>query len=114
MIFERKRIADRYRSEGQGKSAEIRGKKERELKVIESEAYKKTQEVMGGGDAKATAIYAEAYNRDRELYKFLRTMETNKTTIDKQSWLMLSTGADVFRYLQSANAGGPAPRAAKH
>jgi membrane protease subunit HflC len=114
MISERKRIADRYRSEGQGKSAEIRGKKERELKVIESEAYKKTQEIMGGGDAKATAIYAEAYNRDRELYKFLRTMETYKTTIDKQSWLMLSTGADVFRYLQSANAGGPALRAAKH
>ena len=60
MISERKRIADRYRSEGQGKSAEIRGKKERELKVIESEAYKKTQEVMGGGDAQATAIYAAA------------------------------------------------------
>ena len=111
MISERKRIADRYRSEGQGKSAEIRGKKERELKVIESE---KTQEVMGGGDAKATAIYAEAYNRDRELYKFLRTMETYKTTIDKQSWLMLSTGADVFRYLQSATATGAPPRAAKH
>ena len=47
MISERKRIADRYRSEGQGKSAEIRGKKERELKVIESEAYRKTQEIMG-------------------------------------------------------------------
>jgi len=39
----------------------IRGKKERELKVIESEAYKKTQEVMGGGDAQATGIYAAAY-----------------------------------------------------
>ena len=47
MISERKRIADRHRSEGQGKSAEIRGKKERELKGIESEAYRKTQEIMG-------------------------------------------------------------------
>ena len=54
MISERKRIADRHRSEGQGKSAEIRGKKERELKVIESEAYRKTQEIMGRGDAEAT------------------------------------------------------------
>jgi membrane protease subunit HflC len=114
MISERKRIADRYRSEGQGKSAETRGKKERELKVIESEAYKKTQEIMGRGDAEATAIYAGAYNRDRELYKFLRTMETYKTTIDKQSWLVLSTNAEVFRYLQSASAAGAAPRAAKH
>jgi membrane protease subunit HflC len=111
MISERKRIADRHRSEGQGKSAEVRGKKERELKVIESEAYRKTQEIMGRGDAEAAAIYADAFNRNRELYRFLRTMDTYRTTIDKDSWLVLSTGADLFRYLQSPGAGGPAPKA---
>ena len=110
MISERKRIADRHRSEGQGKSAEIRGKKERELKVIESEAYKKTQEIMGRGDAEATAIYATAYNKDRELYKFLRTMETYSSTIDKNSWLVLSTDAAIFRYLQSPTGAGKAGR----
>jgi membrane protease subunit HflC len=108
MISERKRIADRHRSEGQGKSAEIRGKKERELKVIESEAYRKTQEIMGRGDAEATGIYAAAYNRDRELYRFLRTMETYRATIDKDSWLVLSTDADLFRYLQSPGGGAGA------
>jgi membrane protease subunit HflC len=106
MISERKRIADRHRSEGQGKSSEVRGKKERELKVIESEAYRKTQETMGRGDAEATAIYAAAYNRNRELYKFLKTMETYRTTVDKDSWLVLSTSADFFRYLQSSGAQG--------
>ena len=55
------------------------------------------------------AIYADAYDRDRELYRFLRTMETYRATIDKQSWLMLSTGADLFRYLQSPS--GPPRRA---
>jgi len=110
MISERKRIADRHRSEGQGKSAEIRGKKERELKVIESEAYRKTQEIMGRGDAEAVAIYAAANNRDRELYRFLRTMETYRATIDKDSWLMLSTDADLFRYLESPRG---APEAAR-
>jgi membrane protease subunit HflC len=104
MISERKRIADRHRSEGQGKSAEIRGKKERELKVIESEAYRRTQEIMGKGDAEAAGIYSEAYNRDRELYGFLRTMETYRNTIDKDSWLVLSTNASLFRYLQSPDA----------
>ncbi|HEY2900108.1 MAG TPA: protease modulator HflC [Polyangia bacterium] len=108
MISERKRIADRHRSEGQGKSAEIRGKKERELKVIESEAYRKTQEIMGRGDAEATEIYASAYNRDRDLYRFLRTMDTYRTTIDKNSWLVLSTDADVFRYLQSTSGAATA------
>jgi membrane protease subunit HflC len=106
MISERKRIADRYRSEGQGKSAEIRGKKERELKVIESEAYKKTQEIMGRGDAEAASIYAEAYGRNRDLYRFVKSMDTYRKTIDKQTWLVLSTDADAFRYLQSQNATG--------
>jgi modulator of FtsH protease HflC len=93
MISERKRIADRHRSEGQGKSAEIRGKKERE-----------PQEIMGRGDAEAVAIYAGANNRDRELYRFLRTMDTYRATIDKDSWLMMSTDSDLFRYLQSSKA----------
>jgi membrane protease subunit HflC len=113
MISERKRIADRHRSEGQGKSAEIRGKKERELKVIESEAYRKTQEIMGRGDAEATSIYAGAYNRDRELYRFLRTMETYRSTVDKDSWLVLSTDADLFRYLQSPNTVANPGRSSK-
>jgi membrane protease subunit HflC len=104
MISERKRIADRHRSEGQGKSAEVRGKKERELKVIESEAYRKTQESMGKADAEAANIYAQAYNRNPELYRFLKTMETYHSTIDKDSWLVLSTSADAFRYLQAQNA----------
>lgn len=105
MISERKRIADRHRSEGQGKSAEIRGKKERELKVIESEAYRKTQEIMGRGDAEATAIYAEAYQRNSELYEFSKSMETYRKGIDAQSWIVLSTNSQLFRYLQSPSEG---------
>jgi membrane protease subunit HflC len=112
MISERRRIADRHRSEGQGKSSEIRGKKEREVKVIESEAYRKSQEIMGRGDAEATTIYADAYNRNRDLYKFLKSMDTYRASVDKDSWLVLSTSADAFRYLQSsagqATAGKPA------
>jgi modulator of FtsH protease HflC len=104
MISERKRIADRYRSEGQGKSAEIRGRKERELKKIESEAYRKAQEIIGKADAEATSIYASAYGRSPDLYRFLRTMETYRTTIDAKSTLLLSTDGDLYRYLRSTNA----------
>ena len=113
MMSERKRIADRHRSEGQGKSAEIRGKKERELKRIESEAYKKTQQTMGKADAEATAIYAAAYGRAPELYRFLRTLTTYKDSIDKDSWLVLSTDADVFQYLRSASGRTPGAAARK-
>jgi membrane protease subunit HflC len=102
MISERKRIADRYRSEGQGKSAEIRGKKERELRKIASEAYKKAQDILGQADAKAAATYASAYGRDKGLYQFLKSMETYRQTLDDKTTVVLSTQGELYRYLQSS------------
>ena len=100
MISERKRIAQRYRSEGQGKSAEINGKLERELKGIESEAYKEVQTIRGGADAKAADIYAQAYSTDEDFYKFVRTMEAYRTLFDKNTELVLSTEAEILSYLK--------------
>jgi modulator of FtsH protease HflC len=103
MITERKRIAEKYRSEGEGEASKIIGDKERELKSIQSAAYKTAQEIMGQADSAATAIYAEAYNRNvqsREFYRFLKTMETYKTTLSKKDWLILSTKSDFYEYLQ--------------
>ena len=102
MIAERKRIASKYRSEGDGKSAEISGQKERELKRIVSEAYRKAQEIKGKADAEATGIYAKAYNLDPEFYQFLKTLETYRAALEKDTWLILSTDSEFFKYLKSA------------
>jgi membrane protease subunit HflC len=101
MIAERKRIADKYRSEGDGRSAEILGQKERELKRIQSGAYRTAQEIKGKADAQATKIYANAYNRDPEFYQFMKTLETYRTIMDKDTWLLLSTDAEFLKYLKS-------------
>lgn len=100
MISERKRIAEKYRSEGKGKRSEIEGEKEKELKRITSEAYKKAQEIIGKADAEATNIYASAFNKDPEFYSFIQTLETYKDTIDENSWLIMSTDSDYFNYLK--------------
>ncbi|OGD29886.1 MAG: HflC protein [Candidatus Aminicenantes bacterium RBG_13_63_10] len=102
MIAERQRIASKYRSEGDGKSAEIRGQKERELKRIQSGAYKTAQEVKGKADAEATRIYAQAYNLDAEFYQFMKTLETYRTTLGKDTWLLLSTDSEFLKYLKSS------------
>lgn len=102
MISERRRVAERSRSEGQGKAAEIRGQKERELKGIQSEAYKKAQEIMGKADGESTRIYAEAYSRDPELYQFLKTMETYRKTFGPDTTLILSTDSEFFKYLRQS------------
>jgi membrane protease subunit HflC len=101
MIAERQRIAAKYRSEGDGKSAEIRGQKERELKRIQSEAYRTAQEVKGKADAEAVKIYADAYNLDVEFYQFMKTLETYRTILDKETWLFLSTDSEFLKYLDS-------------
>jgi len=107
MITERKRIADKFRSEGQGAASKILGDKGRELKKIESEAYRIAQELKGKADAEASSIYAKAYNQNsesREFYSFIKTMESYKTTLSEKDWLVLSTKSDYFKYLQKRSA----------
>lgn len=101
MIAERQRIAALYRSEGDGESAKIRGQKERELQRIQSEAYKAAQEIKGKADAEATSIYAQAYNLDPEFYQFMKTLETYRTIMDKETWMLMSTDAEFLKYLKS-------------
>lgn len=102
MISERKRIAERYRSEGAGEAARIAGEKDRELRVIESEAYRTAQEIRGKADAEAADIYAAAYNRDPEFYRFLKSMGTLEESLDADTMLLLSTDSELLRYLGSA------------
>lgn len=103
MISERKRIAERYRSEGAGEAARIAGEKEREMRVIESEAYRQAQEINGKADAAAADIYAAAYNRDPEFFRFLKSMDALKKSFDDETVLVLSTDGDLLKYLTSAN-----------
>ncbi len=100
MIAERRRAAERYRSEGRGIKADIEGKTERALKQILSEAYRKAQKIKGKADAEATKIYADAYSKDIEFYTFLKTLETYRTTVDKDTTVILTTDSDYFKYLK--------------
>lgn len=102
MISERKRIAARFRSEGEGRSAEILGNMEKELREIRSVAYRKVQEVRGKGDAEATRVYGSAYGRDPEFYAFSRTLESLKESQNKNAVLVLTTNSDYYRYLKDA------------
>jgi modulator of FtsH protease HflC len=103
MKSERFRIADEFRSEGQGEASRINGEKERELKRIQSEAFKSAEEIKGKADATAAAIYAGAYDKTaqaRNLYAFLKSMETLKQTSRKETSLIISTDSEIFKYLK--------------
>jgi len=104
MIAERKQIAERFRSEGEGESRKIEGDRERDLKEITSIAYRKSQEIKGKADAEATLIYARAFNKDPDFYSFLQTLDIYKKTMDKDTSLVLSTDSDFLRYFKSLKA----------
>jgi membrane protease subunit HflC len=100
MIAERKQIAEKFRSEGQGEARKILGEKERDLKAITSEAYRTAQEIKGRSDAEATRLYAEAFGRDPDFYSFSKTLETYSEAMDKNSSVVLSTDTEFFKYLK--------------
>ena len=98
MIAERQRVAEEFRSEGQGEAARIDGERELELAQIQSEAYRIAEELRGEADATATAVYAEAYNRDPDFYAFTKSMETYEQTMDGETLFILGTDSEFMRF----------------
>ncbi len=104
MISERNRIADQFRSEGEGEARKIEGDKERDLAQIQSEAIRESEMIRGRADARATEIYASAYNRtamSRDLYTFLRAMEALEKSLDENTSIILTTDNELFRFLKN-------------
>ena len=109
MISERRQIAERFLSEGNGEAARIRGNRVRDLNKIQSEAYREVEEIRGLADAKATEIYAQAYNQNAEsiaFYEFTRTMESYKFIIADNTTLVLSTESELFKFLKGMDPDG--------
>ena len=107
MASERQQIADRFRSEGAGEAAKIIGRKERDLLSIQSEAYRKEQEIKGKADAQATGIYATAYSSSptaADFYQFVKTLETYKKTLGKDTTTIFTSNSDLFRLFKHIEA----------
>jgi membrane protease subunit HflC len=100
MIAERQRIAEEFRSEGQGEAARIAGERDLELLRIQSEAYRASEELRGVADGEATGIYSDAYNADPDFYAFTKSMETYEATMDSTTMFILGTDNELLRYLE--------------
>ncbi|TVR78187.1 MAG: protease modulator HflC [Chitinophagaceae bacterium] len=106
MISERNRIADQFRSEGEGEARKIEGEKERDLAQIQSEAVMESEKIRGRADSIAANIYASAYNRNRasrDFYQFVRSLQAMEKTFDEKSTLILTTDNELYQYLKKAN-----------
>ena len=99
MEAERKRQANKFRSEGEEEAQKIRAATDRDKTVILAEAYKTSQQIRGEGEAKALDIYATSFSKDPDFYEFLRTLETYEKVIDKKTTLVLPGDSKLFKAL---------------
>jgi len=99
MEAERKRQANKFRSEGEEEAQKIRAATDRDKTVILAEAYKTSQQIRGEGEARALDIYASSFSKDPSFYEFIKTLETYEKIIDKKTTLVLPGDSKLFRDL---------------
>jgi membrane protease subunit HflC len=100
MVSERSRIAEAYRSYGQGRKQELIGTMENERRSILSSAYERAETIRGEADAEAAQIYSAAYSQDAEFFSFWRAIESYRRTMPEFR-KTLSTDMQYFDFLYS-------------
>ena len=100
MNAERRRQAKLYRSEGEEESLKIRSDADRERVEIIAEAKKINEETRGLADAKATKIYADAYQKDMDFFKFLRSHDVYRNSLQEGTTLLMDANSKFFKYLK--------------
>ncbi len=88
--------AQRFRAEGDEQATEIRANAERTRTELLANARKAAETTRGEGDAIATRTYADAFGRDPEFFKFYRTMQAYRTTLDKSDTTIVMSPDDGF------------------
>tara|TARA_Y100000746_G_C15461605_1_gene431757 strand:- start:1451 stop:2302 length:852 start_codon:yes stop_codon:yes gene_type:complete len=99
MDAERKRQANKFRSEGEEEAQKIRAATDRDKTIILADAYKEAEKIRGEGDAKAVQVYARSYSADPKFYEFVRTLDTYKKVVDDKTTLVLPSGSKLFKLL---------------
>ena len=99
MRAERDRVAKKYRSEGAEEATKIKAETDKERKLQLAQAYSESQKLRGNGDAESIRIYAESFGADPDFYGFLRAMEAYEASIDKDARIVMSTDAEILKFI---------------
>ena len=99
MEAERKRQANKFRSEGSEEAQKIRAATDRDKTIILANAYKEAERIRGEGDAKAVQVYAKSYSSDPKFYEFVRTLDAYKKVVDDNTTLVLPSNSKLFKLL---------------
>ena len=104
MRAERARIAEGLRAEGTQRDREIRAEVDRDVQIILESANGTAAQLRGEAEEEAIKILAEALELAPEFYEFRRSLETYEKILDDKALIVLESDADLFKYLQQAQA----------
>lgn len=100
MRSDREKIARKLRAEGEEESRRRRAEADRRVEVILAQADQEANHLRGEGEARAIAILADSLNEDPEFFAFQRSLEAYQTLMNQQTTVILSSEADIFKFLQ--------------
>ena len=99
MFTDRNKEAREYRAQGKEQAQIIVSTAEKEATIINANAERDAQIIRGEGDAVATKTFARAFNRDPDFYKFYRSMQAYKQSIEgNNTRMVLSPESDFMSY----------------
>lgn len=96
MRAEREAIATERTAEGKRNAADIHATAERKARIIEADARVQAAGLTASAQKTAAGIYGQAFASDPKLYTLLRSLDTVKAVVNKQTQMVLRTDVPPF------------------
>lgn len=100
MNAERRRMANKYRYEGESEDRRIRSEAEMQRDIILAGANRESIVIRGDADAKAIEIFAKALSIDPDFYEFSKSLELYRKAFKQNTKIILSDDDPLLRYLK--------------
>lgn len=99
MKSERKKIADRYRSDGMAENTVIKSQADRQYNEILARANADAERIRGAAEAEAISILNKAHAQDPQFYRVMRTLDSYRTILNERTTLVLSASSGLLKLL---------------
>ena len=100
MNAERKRMANKYRAEGDSEYLRIHSEAEMQREMILADANKESIIIRGEADAKAIKVFANALSVDPDFYEFSKSLEVYRKAFKENSRIVFSSDDPLLKYLK--------------
>ena len=99
MNAERKRMANKYRFEGESEDRRIRSEAEMQRDIILANATRESIIIRGEADAKAIKIFANALSAGPEFYEFSKSLEVYRKGLKENAKIIFSTDDPLLKFM---------------